>query len=138
MSQRVRALAAACLLLVASAASAQKKEVWHGWTDMPGIPCSKVTYYKDSFGNRWPTVKTANQEHHTRIYLNLPTSGEVESKVKECVGVGVAASGAVAFFTTPATAWAAFKGAFLACTAEKGLKVAENALTINAGTTCKW
>ena len=119
-------------------ASAEKREVWHGWSAMPGLLCTKTFYYKDSFGIKWPSVKSANQEHHTRIYANLPTWGDVEGKVKECALIASSTAGAAAFLATPATAWPAFKGAFAVCASQKALNVSSDVLQVSAGTVCKW
>lgn len=125
-------------LALSAPAFAEKKEIWHGWADMPGIPCSKTDSYKDDLGITWPTVKVAPQEHHTRIYLDVPNWPEVEAIVRNCALVGVGASGAMAFYLSPASAWPAFKVSFGACTASKGKTIAENLLSVTAGTICKW
>ena len=95
-----------CVLTVALFSSlsafADKREIWHGWTDMPGIPCTKFETYRDMFGNRLPKFppKTAPQEHHTKIYLDIPNNLELERIAKHCalMSVGV---GTYAFLANP-------------------------------------
>ena len=126
------------IFLSATPAWSAPQEVWHGWSEMPGIPCSKIDHYKDSFGIQWPTVKTAPQEHHTRISLDIPNWSAVENMVKNCAVAAVGGSGAAAFFLTPASAWPAFKATFMACTAARGTSISENLLSINMETRCRW
>jgi len=136
--KNIIAMIGVAFFLITTNAHAEKREIWHGWADMPGIPCSKVFHYKDSFGIRWPSVKMAPQEHHTRIYANIPNSAEIINKAKDCGLVAVGAAGATALILTPPLAWPAFKASFMACAKAQGVLVAANSLEIRAGTECRW
>lgn len=134
----LKTITAMIIFFSASSAFAEQKEIWHGWADMPGIPCTRPFTYKDSFGITWPGVKTAPQEWHTYINLDLPSWGDIESKVKECALISAGVSGGAAFYLTPASAWPAFKATFIACASAKGISIAENLLSIKSGPECKW
>lgn len=128
----------AAILSASTAAFAEKREIWHGWTDMPGIPCSKEHWYKDDFGIKWPTIKTAPQEYHTRIYIDVPTEGELLEKAKQCAVEAATYAGAAAFYVSPGSAWPVFKAKLMDCAKNKGEQIAENLLSVSAGTECRW
>lgn len=101
-------------------------------------PCTKPFTYKDDFGLTWTSLRTAPQEHHTRIFLDAPTWGDIEAKVKECALISAGVGGGAAVYASPASAWPAFKATFLACAMQKGVTTAENLLSISADFECRW
>lgn len=126
------------LAMVSSASFAEKREIWHGWADAL-VPCSKEFVYKDDLGISWSSLRSAPQQHHTRIYLDLPTWDDSVAKAQECGLTSAGVSGAAAFLASPASAWPAFVATFKVCAAQKGIaEVSDDMLSVTSNFECKW
>ena len=128
----------ALLVGVASSASAEETILWDGWLNIQ--PCSRVEWYTDDLGIRWPKPpEVAPQELHGQIFMAQTLEEVAKNRVATCVAQGVASAGFSAIMTSGAAAWPTFVTAFNACLTGEGLaQLIGNTISIRYDTSCRW
>ena len=118
---------------------AEWREFEIGWTDI--VPCSKTTMDETGLGFQFPTLRTAPQQLHLYVGMELPAEGTVIAAAKECVVVAAGACAVGTYLTSGAACWPAFVSTFKAC-ADLRLGVAAtkavSTLSPRTMTECKW
>jgi hypothetical protein len=116
---------------------AEPQEVWHGWMKL--TPCSRVEWHNNGlFGTPSPTVRTAPQELHGYITIDLPNEQSIIDMVKSCAEKGVAAAGLAAILTNWSAAHPAFNTTFQQCLQDAPKDILDKSVDFRSDSTCKW
>lgn len=112
-------------------------EVWHGWMNI--TPCSRVEWNNNGlFGTPAPTLRTAPQELHGYIVIDLPNEQNIIDKVKECAEKGVAAAGISAVLTNWSAASPSFNAAFQNCLQDVPAEILDRSVNFKTDSSCVW
>jgi hypothetical protein len=118
-------------------AYSEPQEVWHGWMNL--TPCSRVEWTNNGlFGTPSSTARTAPQELHGYITIDLPNEKSVIDRVKSCADKGVSAAGLAAVLTNWSGAWPAFNATFQQCLKNAPKNILSKAVNFRSDTSCKW
>lgn len=124
-------------LISITTAYAEPQEVWHGWMSL--TPCSRVEWHNNGlFGTPSPTVRTAPQELHGYITIDLPNEQSIIDMVKSCTAKGVAAAGLTAILTNWSAAHPAFNAAFQQCLQDAPEDILNRSVDFRSDSSCKW
>jgi hypothetical protein len=139
MRLKVSAIALFAMFIGAQGAASDTFEIWHGWMNIQ--PCSEVEWTNSgAFGTPSPTVRTADQELHGRIFVEIDASdfADVQNDFLSCAENAAAAAGIAAILTSSSAAWPTFWAWFQSCLQTSAASAMSWEAYLETESQCNW